>query len=77
MSKKPPRPVSLSKADFWKLKSLCQKVDLVVQTAQTAIGQAENERNAFLTKLGREHGFDPTATWGLDDKTTSLLPPKE
>jgi len=68
--------IKLSEANFWKLRALCtdtQRLQVMVQTAQLALAEAQRKQQGFLSDLALQHGFNENASpFQLDDAMGTL-----
>lgn len=67
-------PIHLPEAEYFKLRTLSQQVDLARIQAQQVVASAIAAQSACFEALGREHGFDTSkdANYRFDDAACTL-----
>jgi hypothetical protein len=65
--------ITLDRGDYFELSALTDRAQKIEIEAQHAIARLRDRGNIILTRLGKEHGFDPVNTFRLEDDGCVLI----
>jgi tRNA pseudouridine-54 N-methylase len=70
---------SLDPVVFWRLRAACgdtQRLQVLAQATMEALKTAQRKQDDLVLQLALEHGFDPKASFVLEDDTLTIVLPE-